>query len=84
MKNLLGKAQDPLFWKQVREDETYAALVEQLLCRWETEAQDEIPMLNYSAYRRFVYDGDRDTYEKPYFKRRRALNIAAVLSLIYP
>ena len=84
MKALLGKAQDPAFWEEVREKELYRSLREQLLARWETEGQEDIPALNYSAYRRFVFDGDRDTYEKPYFKRRRAMNTAAVLALIYP
>lgn len=84
MKPLLGKAQDSAFWLQVREDEAYHPLLEQLLNRWETEGKGEIPALTYSAYRRFVFDGDRDTYETPYFKRRRAMNVAAILSLIYP
>ncbi len=84
MKHLLGKAQDPAFWQQVREEEIYRSLREQLIRTWETEGQDEIPALNYSAYRRFVYDGDRDEYERPYFKRRRMMNILAVLALIYP
>lgn len=84
MKHLLGKAHDPAFWVQVREEDTYLPFRTQLLAYWETEKQHEIPALHYSAYRRFVYDGDRDTYEKPYFKRRRALNAAAILAMIYP
>lgn len=84
MEALLGRAQDPAFWVDVRDGEVYRSLREQLLARWEAEGKEDIPALNYSAYRRFVFDGDRDTYEKPYFKRRRALNVAAVLALIYP
>ena len=84
MEALLGRAQDPAFWADVRDGEVYRSLREQLLARWEAEGRDDIPALNYSAYRRFVFDGDRDTYEKPYFKRRRAMNLAAVLALIYP
>lgn len=84
MEALLGRAQDPAFWADVRDGEVYRSLREQLLARWEAEGKEDIPALNYSAYRRFVFDGDRDTYEKPYFKRRRALNVAAVLALIYP
>lgn len=84
MKNLLGKAIDPAFWQQVRTDDIYFSLKEQLLQAWEIDGKQDIPALNYSAYRRFVFDGDRDTYETPYFQRRRALAIAAVLSLIYP
>lgn len=84
MKRLLGKAQDPAFWAEVRESEVYRPLREGLLRKWEEEAQDPIPALTYSAYRRFHYDGDRDEYEKPYFKRRRVMNTLAVLALIYP
>ena len=84
MKHLLGQAQELGFWKSVREKETYRPLLENLLYRWEKEAKLEIPLLPYSAYRRFVFDGDRDTYETPYFHRRRAINVSAVLALIYP
>ncbi len=84
MKSLLGKAQEPGFWANVREGEAYRSLREQLLERWAAEGEADIPALNYSAYRRFVFDGDRDTYEKPYFHRRRAMSMAAVLCLIYP
>ena len=81
---LLGKAHDPAFWVEVREGEVFRRLREGLLDQWEQEAKDPIPALSYSAYRRFHYDGDRDEYEGPYFRRRRALNTAALLSLIYP
>ena len=84
MRELLGKAHDPAFWAEVREGELYRPLRDALLNRYETEGRDPIPLLPYSAYRRFHYDGDRDEYEKPYFKRRRAMDTLAVLALIYP
>ena len=84
MKHLLGKAQDPAFWQLVREDEAFAQDRAQLLLFWEEIKDIEMPPLTYAAYRRFHYDGDRDTYEKPYFFRRRALNTAALLAMIYP
>ncbi len=84
MKQLLGKAHDPAFWAEVRESEVYRPLREGLLEKWEKEGRNPIPALNYSAYRRFHYDGDRDEYEKPYFARRRALDVCALLTLIYP
>lgn len=84
MKQLLGKAHDPAFWAEVRESEVYRPLREGLLEKWEKEAKNPIPALNYSAYRRFHYDGDRDEYEKPCFTRRRALDVCALLTLIYP
>ena len=84
MKQLLGKAHDPAFWAEVRESDVYRPLREGLLEKWEKEGRNPIPALNYSAYRRFHYDGDRDEYEKPYFARRRALDVCALLTLIYP
>ncbi len=84
MRDLLGKAHDSAFWVEVRESELYRPLREGLLEKWEREAKNPIPALNYSAYRRFRYDGDRDEYEKPYFTRRRALDVCALLALIYP
>lgn len=84
MKQLLGKAHDPAFWAEVRESDVYRPLREGLLEKWEKEGRNPIPALNYSAYRRFHYDGDRDEYEKPYFARRRALDVCALLVLIYP
>ena len=84
MKQLLGKAHDPAFWAEVRESDVYRPLREGLLAKWEKEGKNPIPALNYSAYRRFHYDGNRDEYEKPYFARRRALDVCALLVLIYP
>ena len=84
MKSLLGKAHDPNFWRTVREDELYRPLVDDVLSLWEREGTADIPSLSYSAYRRFVFDGDRKTYEAPYFQRRRVLGVSAILSLIYP
>ena len=84
MKQLLGKAQDPAFWASVREDEMYRPWIRELLTRWESEKSNDIPLLTYSAFRRYALDGDRNTYEKPYFIRRCAMNTAAVLALIYP
>ena len=84
MKHLLGKAVEPGFWADVREKELYRPLREGLLTQWEQEAKNPIPALNYSAYRRFHYDGDREAYETPCFARRRALDVCALLALIYP
>ena len=84
VKQLLGKAHDPAFWAEVRESEVYRPMREGLLKIWEQDAKEPIPALNYSAYRRFHYDGDRDAYEKPYFTRRRSLSACAILALIYP
>ncbi|MBR5124005.1 MAG: heparinase II/III family protein [Clostridia bacterium] len=82
--NLLGKATEPAFWAEVREKEACRPMLEALVRNWEQESGEPIPALNYSAYRRFHYDGDRTEYETPYFRRRRALATTAVLCLVYP
>ena len=82
--NLMGKALDPAFWAEVRESEVYRAQRESLLARMETDGSREIPALTYSAYRRFVYDGDRNEYETPYFQRRRMMNVLAIMAVLYP
>ena len=82
--NLLGKATEPAFWAEVREKEVCRPMLEALVKNWEQESGESIPALNYSAYRRFHYDGDRTEYETPYFRRRRALATTAVLCLVYP
>ena len=46
MEALLGKAQNPAFWAEVREKEMYRSLREQLLARWEAEGTADIPALN--------------------------------------
>ena len=37
-----------------------------------------IPQTTYSAYRRYVRDGDRDEYQEPYFGKRQRLSAAAL------
>lgn len=84
MKHLLGKAHDPAFWQEVRTSELHRGNREALSEWWKSYGTGEIPALLYSDYRRFTFDGNRGSYEAPYFLRRRMLNTAAVLALIYP
>ena len=83
--NLLGRMTDPDFWETVRKDEYYAPFIEEIKASFDELCEDApIAPLNYRDYRLFEVTGDRDTYQRPYFKRRGALNAAAILSLIYP
>ncbi len=83
--NLLGKAADPKFWETVRNDEFYSEYRNELLSVWDELCKGkDFPDLPYSKYKLFWATGDRKIYEKPYFDRRRVLNVSAVLSLIYP
>ena len=81
---LIGKAANPEFWKQVREDDAYKAYREELLSFWDKDCTKTINALKYSDFRMFVVNGNRSIYESQYFLRRRILNNSAILSMVYP
>ena len=82
---LLGKAQDPSFWEEVRSKEIFKDFREMLLCHWENDCVGYEPeALRYSEYKLFWTTGDRATYQKSYWSRRYNLDVAAMLALIYP
>ena len=82
--NLLGKAMDPEFWQEVREDEAYRGYREELLKLWEQNCTEPIYALKYSEFKLYGITGDRSVFQAPYYLRRRALNTSALLSMIYP
>ena len=82
--NLLGKAMDPEFWREVREDDAYKGYREELLRLWEENCTEPIYALKYSEFKLFGVNGNRSVFQAPYYLRRRALNTSALLSLIYP
>lgn len=81
---LLGKAKNPAFWEKVRTSGAYEPLVLELRDLWEKECIGDFPALKYSEYILYDQTGSRKEYEAKYFRRRRAMNTAALLSLIYP
>ena len=81
---LLGKAHDKEFWQAVREKDCYKGFRDSMLKQWEKN-KDYLPEARpYSKFKLFWTTGDRSQYEGPYFQRRHNLEIAAMLSLIYP
>jgi hypothetical protein len=81
---LLAKAKDPAFWEKVRRSDAYKPLVLELHTMWEKECIGDFPALKYSEYILYDQTGSRKEYEAKYFRRRRAMNTSALLSLIYP
>lgn len=81
---LMEKAKDTAFWERVRTSEAYRPFVDELLALWERDCVPEIPACKYSEFILFNRNGSRKEYEASYFRRRRAMNTAALLSLIYP
>ncbi len=82
---LLENAANPLFWQEVRNNRYYQPFIKNLFSLWDRLCENrDIPDLPYSKYTLFFTTGDRTVYEKPYFERRRILNVSAMLSLIFP
>ena len=86
--NLLGKAHDPRFWEKVKNDGAFEWYRKELLesyRKYSEKYPDGLyPALKYSEFKLFWTTGDRSTYQAPYFERRRAMETAALLCLIYP
>lgn len=83
--NLLGKAQIPGFWQEVREKECYKKLIDELHSLWNKHCENvPIYALKYSDFKLFFTTGNRSVYQAPYFSRRQAMNCSALLALIYP
>ena len=83
--NLLGKACDKNFWKEVREKDCYAFFREQVEhCYHEKYESAEYTADKYSEFKMFFTTGNRTVYEKHFFDKSMAMNSAALLALIYP
>ncbi len=80
---LFAKAKSPAFWEKVRTDDAYAPLRDCIRQDYDALAGD-IPACKYSEFIVYAQTGSRTEYQTSYFKRRRAMNTAAILSLIYP
>lgn len=82
---VMSKAMNPAFWKALREDPSCAELIAQTKADYERlHYEGNIPVLSFAARKRLYEDGDRGTFETPYFRRRNALTVAAILALLYP
>lgn len=83
--NLLGRGNNPKFWsEEVRFDERYAFMRENLLNKWNKYKNEPIEELKYTDFIMFGTTGNRVIFEAPYFRRRDRLMDAAILCLIYP
>ena len=80
----LQKAKDAAFWDKVRTDSAYSAFTKELFEIWAKDCEGDIPACKCSEYIMFNTNGSRSEYEQSYFRRRRALNASAMLSMIYP
>lgn len=84
--NLLGKGTDPKFWSEtVRNKECFKSYREFLLTSWEELCKnDNFDALKYTEFRLYGLTGDRMIFQKPYYLHRVQMEVAAILSLVYP
>ena len=80
----LSRVTKPDFWMSVKENPKYRPLIDEVKDMWENEAQAPLTALPYSDFILFSTTGDRKKYGVQYFQRRRALNGAAIMALLYP
>lgn len=78
------KAKDKKFWESVAADPRYARFIRMVKKCYENTYVEAPPMLLFSDRFRYYRDGDRSSFEKPYFIRRTLLSAAAMLALLYP
>ncbi len=78
------KAKSSEFWAEVRRNPAYAPLIAEVRALYQPDDALDLGVLKYSARFKYYKDGDRSTFEKPYFHRRHSLSTLAILSLIKP
>ncbi|PDO11286.1 MAG: hypothetical protein BLM47_02075 [Candidatus Reconcilbacillus cellulovorans] len=72
------------YWRRVREDDAYAALRKEIREEAEHHDAESVPALTWELFRRWTVDGDRQTYETAYFRRRKRLTAHALRLLVWP
>ncbi|MBQ8380620.1 MAG: heparinase II/III family protein [Clostridia bacterium] len=84
--NLLGKGNDPRFWSEtVRNEECYKEYRSFLHSSFEGLCNNKtIESPKYSDFRLYAVNGDRNTFQGPYYLKRVQAETAVILSLIYP
>lgn len=83
-KTMHPKAMEPAFWAQVRTDVAYKPFVDLTLAAYAELKEEPILADLFSKFKLFEETGDRGLFEAPYFRKRRRLNVSALLSMIYP
>ncbi|MBO5287044.1 MAG: heparinase II/III family protein [Clostridia bacterium] len=81
---LLGKAQDPQFWAELKNKSEYSELIASVLKDFEECGHGEIETIKFSKFRLFKENGDRTAYQAVFFKRQHRLYVMSLMALLYP
>ena len=82
--NLLGKANDPKFWSEIKNKPEFKPMLDALKRDFEADGMDEIPTTKFSKFRLFHDIGDRSIYQVDFFKRQHRMFMLTAMTLIYP
>ncbi len=82
--NLLGKATDPRFWAQVKDNPDYKDALDSIWRDYNDFCIGEIETTKFSKFRLFKDVGDRMSYQEVFFKRQHRMYTMAFMCLIYP
>ena len=73
----------PEKWEEIKTHPFYKEELSALIEEGEKYLSSPIPSLPLSSFRRFMRDGNRSEYERPYFERRRRIARLAILCRLY-
>ena len=82
--NLLGKAQDPKFWAELKTKEEYKFLINAVIRDYEECCLGEVETTKFSKFRLFKEKGDRTAYQETFFKRQHRAYAMIFMCLLYP
>ena len=74
----------PEKWEEIKTHPFYKEELSALIEEGEKYLSSPIPSLPLSLFRRFMRDGNRREYEKPYFERRKLLLIKGMRFDLFP
>ena len=82
--NILDKSYNPEIWVKSREIPELKGAIEALEKSYKDFCEGDIPSSKFSHFRLFQDVGDRNVYQKDFFRRQHRLFTCAVYSLVYP
>ncbi|MBQ4159850.1 MAG: heparinase II/III family protein, partial [Clostridia bacterium] len=77
-------ATKPEFWERVRTDAAYKPYVDEALRLYAEYKAEPILADSFAKFNLFNVTGDRAEFQRPYFRKRKRLNVCALLSMIFP
>ena len=82
--NLLGKAADPKFWAEIKNNPEYKFALDALMRDYNSFCIGEVETTKFSKFLLFKEKGDRASYQETFFKRQHRMYAMALMALIYP